>query len=136
MDEATKALMKQAVGITDEDLAKVGPQTEKVASNIQRAMQYKLVAEVTSSKYCFAGIKVGDKLVFTPFLNKEETTCPLCPRALVPVLLSWQTVAERLIEGVDPSDVAFGRVVACLDPGLEHGGLGHVIFRVYAEKVG
>jgi uncharacterized repeat protein (TIGR04076 family) len=136
MDEATKALLKQAIGITDEDLAKVQRNTEKVFSNVAQAMQYKVVAEVASSKYCFAGIKVGDKIVFSPFLNPQETTCTLCPRALLPVFVALSSFWERGIEGVDLNDSAFGRVANCLDPGLEYGGLGHVTFKLYAEKVG
>ena len=136
MDEATKALLKQAIGITDEDLAKVQRNTEKVFSNVAQAMQHKVVAEVASSKYCFAGIKVGDKIVFSPFLNPQETTCTLCPRALLPVLVALSSFWERSIEGVDLNDSAFGRVANCLDPGLEYGGLGHVTFKLYAEKVG
>ena len=135
MDEATKALLKQAVGVTDEDLAKVGRNIEKIFSNVPRVLQYKTVAEVTSSKYCFAGIKVGDKIVFNPFLNPQETTCPLCPRALLPVLVSLHSFWERGIEGVDLNDSAFGAIAGCLDPGLEYGGLGHVTFKLYAEKV-
>jgi len=144
MDEATKALLKQAVGITDEDLAKVPRLIEKIFSNAPRAMQYKTVAEVTYSKYCFAGIKVGDKIVFSPFLNPQETTCPLCPRALIPVLVALQQFWERTmelfdrgIEGLDDlNDTAFAGLAGCLDPGLELGGLGHVQFKLYAEKIG
>lgn len=144
MDEATKALMKQAVGITDEDLAKVPRLIEKIFSNAPRMMQYKTVAEVTYSKYCFAGIKVGDKIVFSPFLNTQETTCPLCPRALIPVLVALQQFWERTmelfdrgIEGLDElNDAAFAGIAGCLDPGLEYGGLGHVQFKLYAEKGG
>lgn len=144
MDEATKALLKQFVGVTDEDLAKVTRNIEKIFSNVPRALQYKIVAEVASSKYCFAGIKVGDKIVFSPFLNPEETTCTLCPRALLPVLVAhqqwWERSMELLdrgIEGLDElNDAAFCRIAGCLDPGLEYGGLGHVTFKLYAEKVG
>ncbi len=144
MDEATKALLKQAVGITDEDLAKVSRGIEKIFSNVPQVIKYKMVAEVTHSKYCFAGIKVGDKIVFSPFLNPQETTCPLCPRALIPVLVALQQFWERTlelfdrgIEGLDDlNDTAFAGLAGCLDPGLELGGLGHVQFKLYAEKIG
>jgi len=148
MDEATKTALKQFVGITDEDLAKLYPPVEsnlkKIFSNVPRAMQYKLVAEVTHSKYCFAGIKVGDKIVFNPFLDPKETTCPLCPRALLPVLVavqqSWERTMELVDRGIDDvnalNDSAWAGLAGCLDPGLEYGGLGHVSFRLYAEKVG
>lgn len=144
MDEATKALLKQALGMPDEDLAKVPRHIEKLFSIVPRMMQYKLVAEVTYSKYCFAGIKVGDKIVFSPWLNPQETTCPLCPMALTPVLVSvqqfWERTAELFSRGIDGlddiNDTAFAGITGCSDPGLEYGGLGHVNFKIYTEKVG
>lgn len=136
MDEATKALLKETVGITDEDLAKVQRNIEKILSSTLGGTQYKMVAEVTSSRYCSAGLKVGDKIVFNPFLDPQETTCALCPRALIPVLIALHPIWERSIEGIDPNDSAFGQIAGCLDPGLEAGGLGHVDFKLYAEEVG
>lgn len=145
MDEAVKALLTQVVGVTDEDLAKVPRIIEKLFSNAPRGMtQMRIVAEVTYSKYCFAGLKAGDKIVFSPFLNKEETTAPLCPRALLPVLIALQSFWERSIElfdrgieGIDDlNDGVFAKIAGCLDPGLDAGGLGHVDFKLYAEKVG
>jgi hypothetical protein len=35
-------------------------------------MQVQTVAEVVKSERCFAQVKVGDKLVFDPFLNPES----------------------------------------------------------------
>jgi len=144
MDEAAKALLTQVVGVTDEDLPKVTRRIEKIFANATRMMQYRIVAEVTYSKYCFAGIKVGDKIVFSPFLNKEETTAPLCPRALLPVLIAlaefWERsfeLSDRGIEELDDyNDAAFATFAGCLDAGLEYGGLGHVHFKLYSEKAG
>ncbi|MBL7208512.1 MAG: hypothetical protein ISS52_00295 [Dehalococcoidia bacterium] len=144
MDEVAAKVLKDFLGFTDEDLAKVPRHIERIARNFPRALPYKIVAEVTSSKYCFAGIKVGDKIVFDPWLSLDQTTCTPCPRALIPVLVAlasyWERTIEFLdrgIEGIDDlDDVIFGRAIACLDPGLEHGGLGHVTFKFHLEKVG
>jgi uncharacterized repeat protein (TIGR04076 family) len=143
MDEVAAKVLKDFGGVTDEDLAKVPRNVERIARNFPRALPYKVVAEVTSSKYCLAGIKVGDKFVFNPWLNLQETTCTPCPRALLPVLIALQSYWERTIELLDRGieeidaldDVVFGRAVPCLDPGLEHGGLGQVTFKFHAEKV-
>ena len=143
MDETAKNLLKSMVGVTDEDLDKVPRNIEKIFSNIPKSMGYKIIAEVTSSKYCFAQIKVGDKIVFNPFLNAEESTCTLCPRALIPVLISgqqwWERNMELLsknVEAIDElNDTLFAGIAGCMDPGLEGGGLGHVNFKLYAEKV-
>jgi hypothetical protein len=148
MNEAAKALMQQITGITDEDLARLQPATErrmeKLYSNISQIMQQRLVAEVVQSEYCFAGIKEGDRIVFNPFLDRSETTCPLCPRALIPVLIAiqeyWERgfeLADRGVEGVEAmNDSAFAGMAACMDPGLEYGGVGHVGFRVFSERIG
>ena len=144
MDEVAARVLKNFLGMTDEDLAKVLPHEERIARNVPRMLRYKVVAEVTFSKYCLAGIKVGDKIVFDPWLNLQATTCTPCPRALIPVLVALQSYWERIfdlldrgIEDIDTiDDVVFGRVVPCLDPGLEHGGLGQVTFRFHAEKIG
>ena len=144
MDEVAKTVLKQFLGFADEDLAKVPRHIERIARNFPRALPYKVVAEVTSSKYCFAGIKVGDKIVFNPWLSLQETTCTPCPRALIPVLVALMSYWERTIDLLDRGietvdeldDVLFGKAVPCLDPGLEHGGLGKVTFKFHVEKVG
>ncbi len=143
MDETAKNLLKTVVNVSDEDLAKVGKNIEKIFSAIPRSMEYKTIAEVISSKYCFAQIKVGDKLVFNPFLDVEESTCPLCPRALIPVLIAgqqgWERTMELISRNIDDvdaiNDSCFAGIAGCLDPGLEAGGLGHVKFKIYSEKV-
>ena len=101
MDEVAAKVLKDFGGVTDEDLAKVPRNVERIARNFPRALPYKVVAEVTSSKYCLAGIKVGDKIVFDPWLNLQETTCTPCPRALIPVLIALQSYWERFIELLD-----------------------------------
>ena len=142
MDEIAKNVLKNVVGVTDEDMAKVPRNIEKIFANAAKTMGNKLIAEVTSSKYCFAQIKVGDKIVFDPFLNAKESTCPLCPRSLIPVLISVQQAWERTLElyskNIDDldeiNDSIFAGIAGCLDPGLEGGGIGHVNFKLYSEK--
>jgi hypothetical protein len=142
MDQMAKNVLKNVVGISDDDMAKVPRNIEKIFANAPKSMGYKLIAEVTSSKYCFAQIKVGDKIVFDPFLNAKESTCPLCPRALIPLLISVQQAWERSLEffsrninDIDElNDTLFAGIAGCLDPGLEGGGIGHVNFKLYSEK--
>ena len=142
MDEIAKNVLKNVIRVTDEDMAKVPRHAEKMLANAAKAMGAKLIAEATSSKYCFAQIKVGDKIVFDPFLNAKESTCPLCPMALIPVLISVQQAYERCLEllsrNIDDldelNDSIFAGIAGCLDPGLEGGGVGHVNFKLYIEK--
>ena len=77
-------------------------------------------------------------------MSLQETSCTPCPRALIPVLVALMSYWERTIDLLDHGieavdeldDVLFGRAIACLDPGLQDGGLGHVTFKFHAEKVG
>jgi len=55
------------------------------------------IAEVVT-EHCFAQVKVGDKLVFDPFLNTAKSTGVLCPKALLPVLLEINAIWEMSAE--------------------------------------
>ena len=135
MQEPMRTVLKKLIGITDEDLDRLPPGIDKLLSKAPEMANYRIIAEVTDSKYCFAGCKPGDKLVFgpQPLLNAEESTCPLCIGAIAPMMERVHIMWDRLAEGVDPNDV-WVRHSQCFDPGLEHGGLGRVCFKVYAEK--
>jgi len=136
VEQEIREMAKQVLGITDEDFARIGPDRAKILPKALELMNYRFVAEAISSKYCTAGIKVGDKLVFDfAVLNKEESTAPACIGALGPLMESIHIMWDRIAEGVDPNGSIF-RTVSCFDPGLEHGGLGNVCFKLTAEKKG
>jgi len=137
--EPVRQMMKDYIGITDEDLDKVSPGIAKLLNGIAKYdnLKWNIIAEVTDSKYCFAGCKVGDKFVFDNgglILNAEKSTCPFCIGAIGPMLERVHIMWERASEGLDPNDI-WVKHSQCYDPGLEHGGLGRVVFKVYAEKV-
>ena len=140
MVEELKQMMKQAIGITDEDFQTLvsAPGAGKMLGRFPELMKYKIIAEVTESKYCFAGLKPGQKYVFSAMpamLLAEESDCPLCVRALGPIANVMMGFWDRIYEGVDPNQ-GIWRMAECLDPGIGRGGLGHVIFRVYAQEIG
>lgn len=140
MTEEMKQMMQQAVGITDEDFETYSsaPGFSKFAEKSAELMKYKIVAEVTEAKYCFAGLKPGQKFVFSAMpamLLPEESDCPLCVRALGPLADVMMGFWDRILEGVDPNQ-GMWQTVGCLDPGVGRGGLGHVLFRVYAQETG
>ena len=133
--EFIKKMMQEAVGISDEDFEKYMsfPHNAALAKSTPEFMKYKIVAEVTDSKYCTAGLKKGQKYTFQSLpavMLPEETTCPVCARALPPIgnIIGeiWEEIASGNLKGP--------KVVECLDPGVEKGGLGHIIFKVYAQK--
>ena len=138
MDELSRQIAKQVIGITDEDLGKLSPGMNKLLTNLPDKTKWKVIAEVTESKYCFAGLKPGDKFVINfPVLNVAESTAAPCIEAIASISDHIASVIDRVAEGLDPNDSIYAsRMIGCPDVGLEHGGLGKVWFRVYAEKAG
>lgn len=77
---------KASTGLDDEPMAKLHLGLEKLYRNNPKTAGYQLVAEVVKFQACFAGIQVGNRLVFDPFLNPQKSTGTMCPKALLPVL--------------------------------------------------
>ena len=132
-----KQMMQQGVGITDEDFATYisFPRNLELAETTPRFMQCKVVCEVAEAKYCTAGLKKGQKYVLQALpavlLSKPEE-CPVCVRALAPIGEKlgeiWGDIAQGKTDGV--------YTVECMDPGVEKGGLGNVIFTIRVESAG
>jgi uncharacterized repeat protein (TIGR04076 family) len=138
MDEVSRRIVKQVIKITDEDLDRLSPGMEKLLSNLPEKMKWRIIAEVTESKYCFAGLKPGDKFVFNfPVLNVSESTAAPCIEAIAPLTNQIRAMVDRVAEGLDPNESIFAtKQVSCMDVGVEHGGLGRVMFKLYAQKAG
>ena len=132
-------LVKGATGLSDEAIARLHPGLEKLFSNVLKTMAYQTVAEAVKSEACFAQVKVGDKLVFDPFLNPQKSTGVMCPKALIPVLVQinalWEMTFEWAESGKEELPEIVFRNVRCLDPGLEDGGVGGVVYRIRTEKM-
>ena len=132
-------LLKGATGITDEQVAKLHSGEAKLFNNVMKTTQYQTVAEVIKSEHCFAQVQVGDKLVFDPFLNPEKSKGVMCPKALLPVVSQIGAIWELAIEWADSGKEELPEIVwrhiRCLDPGLEDGGLGGVVYSLRFEPV-
>ena len=131
-------LVKGATGHNDEAIAKLHPGMEKPFRNVPKSLQFQTVAEVVKAGGGFAQVKVGDKLVFDPFLNPQKSSGVMCPKALLPVMVQvnvlWEMAAEWAESGKEnPPEIAF-RNVRCLDPGLDDGGVGGVVYRIRVEN--
>ena len=138
MDEhKVKSIVRQAVGITDEDweVFKTGsPGVYKFFTRIVEIGKSRIIAEVIESKYCAAGLKKGQTIVIQGgALVPEESTAPLCMRAIGPLTDFVNNILEKIVAGGDPNDRVF-MVAECLDPGLQSGGLGKVRFSVRVES--
>jgi len=136
---AAAEMLKGTTGLSDEEMARLHPGLEKLFTNVLKMMGNQLVAEVVKSEHCFAQVKVGDKLVFDPFFNPEKSKGVMCPKALLPVLVQinalWEMNAEWAESGKEELPEIVWRNVRCLDPGLEDGGVGGVVYRIYPEKM-
>ncbi len=132
-------LLKGATGITDDQLAKLHNGEAKLFNNIEKLMKFQTIAEVVKSERCFAQVNVGDKLVFDPFLNPEKSTGVMCPKALLPVMAQigaiWEMSTEWAESGKEELPEIVWRHIRCLDPGLEDGGLGGVVYKLSLEQV-
>lgn len=135
MDQAITQMLKQAIGITDADINKLSPMIEGLLGNLNELMKHRLVAEVTESKYCFHGLKPGDKFIIEGGkLNAQASTAPLCIGALAPIDALSYLLMNKLSTGWKPDGSIIGHT-RCHDLGVDHGGLGEVYFKVYTEEV-
>ena len=135
----TLEMAKTATSLDDEAIAKLHPGMEKLFGVIDKITQVQIVAEVMKSENCFAGVRVGDKLVFDPNLNPEKSTGVMCPKAMLPVLVQIAAIWEMEVEWADARKEKLPEIVwrnvRCLDPGLEDGGVGGVVYRIRLEKM-
>lgn len=134
--EELKKLVVEMFGMTEENMAKVTPNLEAELLNLAgKVGRYRLVAEVVSSKYCFAGLQPGQKYVIErgQQLNPKESTAPLCLGAIAPLVEKAQVVIDRMCHNGDI--MAHLRGYRCTDPGLNLEGLGGVEFKVSIEEI-
>jgi hypothetical protein len=134
-----KEMAKAATGLNDEQIEQMHPGQEKLFNNVIKTSQYQIVAEVIKSEHCFAQVQVGDKIVFDPFLNTEKSKGVMCPKALLPLVAQigalWEMSMEWAESGKEESPEIVWRNIRCLDPGLEDGGTGGVVYNIQMEKI-
>jgi hypothetical protein len=120
----------RAAGVSEEDLAKVGPGLERALtkSGINMAT-HRLVFEVVKAKNCLYGAQKGQKIVIAgSAIDTEASDCPLCMGLVAPLLPSTMIFYDRCINGNLEDPMPEG--VRCIDPGLdcpEVSGLGEVL---------
>jgi len=136
------AMAKKGLGgkhnMTDEEWDRFisVPSNLKLVLHTPDMMKYRIVAECVESKFCTAGIKVGQKFIFSTVPNMflpDESDAPPCIKALAPLGEHMHGIWERMFEELDPNE-GMTYYVGCLDPGPEYAGMGHVVFRLYVEK--
>ena len=129
---------KQSFDFSDEQIANLTPTQWRHLEATPRRKQYKIVAEVVKGGNCIHKAKVGDKIVLTAGGNVilEETTFPaICVWALAPMLPLINVVYDRITDRTDDPSPKGWDHFHCADTGVEDGGIGRLLFRVYCEKV-
>jgi len=136
MDSERVEKVKKIWGWTDEEFNLLNPKNRKLIEKGSRFRMLRLVAEVIESKNCIAGLKKGHRYVMqaTGFLLPEESTCPkICLWALAAFVPFSFMLYDRIGEGIDTSEFWIDRI-RCLDVGVDRGGYGESLFRLYCEK--
>ena len=131
-------LFQKHMEYTDEEMEifKSDPEKVKMVTQTPDFVKCRVIAEVTYSHGCHAGHKVGDKFIMTAGGQLVTENCPkrMCMFALGPVSNALPAIYERLISGSDPNHER-SQTVQCTDVGLDRGGWGKILMKVYVEKI-
>ena len=136
-EEILKRFQKH-MGYTDEDMVffKSDPDKMKMVTQTPEFVKCRVIAEVIESKGCHARHLVGDRFVITPGgqLLTEGAPKGICLSALASINGLIPAIYERLISKSDP-EFKRTQVVQCGDIGLENGGWGKILMKVFLEKI-
>ena len=121
--------------ITWMQIFKADPLKVKIVTQTPDFVKCRIIAEVVESHGCHAKHKVGDKFIMTPGGQLIEDECPrnMCISALSQISNVMPAIFERLISKSDPNCERFD-IVQCPDVGLDKGGWGQILMKVYLEK--
>lgn len=125
------------MGYTDEEMEifRSDPVRVQMVTQTPEFVTCKVIAEVIESHGCHAQHKVGDRFVLTPggTLIAEEGPNQPCVSALAEVSKVLPAITERFLSKSDPNFERFN-IVHCPDVGLDKGGWGKILMKVYVEK--
>jgi uncharacterized repeat protein (TIGR04076 family) len=126
------------MGYTDQEMEifRSDPQKVRMVTQTPDFVKCRVIAEVIESHGCHARHRVGDRFVMTAGGQLISDECPqrMCMFALGPVSSMLPVIYERLITKSDPDFERFN-IVQCTDVGLDKGGWGKILMKVYVEKI-
>jgi uncharacterized repeat protein (TIGR04076 family) len=135
-EEIWKRFQKH-MGYTDEEMVifRSDPEKVKMVTETPEFVKCRVVAEVIESHGCHARHQVGEKFVMTAGGQLITEECPkrMCMFALGPVASQLPAIYERFITRSDPH-FERSNIVQCTDVGLDKGGWGKVLMKVYVER--
>lgn len=127
---------QEALGYTDEEIAiyRSDPNKVKAMERAPKFATHNIVAECVVSHNCNAGHKVGDKIVMdgTGVLLRDQCPERMCHSVIQVIVPSIYAIWERFGEDLSDVSILLDRV-HCPDVGIERGGWGETVWRVYAE---
>lgn len=134
-DEELMGFAKGFLHMSDEDIAAVTPeQQQQFKKTLENMGRYRLVAEVKKSRYCAAGLQVGQNLVLNGVqIDRDASDCPLCVGLIAPLQRALAVYLDRCAHDRDVA--APLEAFYCIDPGFDAGGLGTVLMDVRVEPV-
>ena len=122
---------------TDEEmeLFRSDPVKVKTVTESPEFVKCKIIAEVIESTGCHAKHQVGDRFVMTGggVLLAEECPDRMCVEAVEAIGKVLPAITERFLAKSDP-DLERYNIVQCSDIGLDKGGWGKILLKVYVEK--
>lgn len=124
------------LGYTDEELAtfKADPKRSAAAKKMfsPEVLKKDLVVEVVESHGCSAGMKPGDKLVFTALaiLDPSRNKSPWCAHAMGAIPGIANMVQDRFAAGLDPNGMIYDHF-NCSDVGPMRNGWGQIVMKAY-----
>ena len=122
---------------TDEELEifKSDPLKVKMVTKTPEFAKCRVIAEVIESHGCHAKHRVGDRFVMSAGGQLIADKCPkgMCVSAVAEISKVLPAIYERLINKTDPQGERVD-IVQCPDVGLDKGGWGKILMKVYVEK--
>jgi uncharacterized repeat protein (TIGR04076 family) len=132
------ARFQQHMGYTDEEmqLFRSDPVKVQMVTESPQFVKSRIVAEVIESHGCHARHAVGQKIVMDGNGQLITRECPekMCIFAVAALESPVNQIYERFIAHSDP-DNKRTMVVQCSDVGLDKGGWGKILMKVYVETV-
>jgi uncharacterized repeat protein (TIGR04076 family) len=136
-EELWKRFQKH-MGYTDEEMKifRSDPLKVKMVTDSPQFVKSRIIAEVIESQGCHSGHKVGQKFVMDGNGQIIAKECPerMCVFAIGALQNPVNKIYERFIAHSDPKNERT-EVVQCSDVGLEKGGWGKILMKVYVEPV-
>jgi len=122
---------------TDEEMEifRSDPEKVRMVTQTPEFVKCRVIAEVIESHGCHARHRVGDRFVMTAGGQLIAEECPkrMCMFAIGQVSNILPAIYERFISKSDPK-FKRSNIVQCTDIGLDKGGWGKILMKVYVEK--